>query len=122
MFSPSWATLRIVMNEQTNTTTASDTKLKPAEFASLWVKRLAGPAVTVFSCGLIIGLALTGLGLMGVSAVTWLLSGAGWFCGFGLLTGGMFLASAMVLFLGQLSRAGDALYRNCSQNKELKAA
>lgn len=122
MLSPSWATLRTVMNEPTNTTAASDTKPTTAELAALWARRLAGPMVTVFSCGLIIGLALTGLGLMGVSAVTWLLSGADWFCGFGLLTGGMFLASAMVLFLGQLSRAGDALYRNCRQNKELRAA
>lgn len=115
--------LRSVMNETTNPTTSPiDPKQSAAEFASLWAKRLAGPAVTVFSCGLIIGLALTGLGLMGISAVTWLFSGADWFCGIGLLTGGMFLASAMVLFLGQLSKAGDALYRNCRQKRELKAA
>lgn len=57
---------------------------------------------------------------MGISAVTWLLSGADWFCGIGLLTGGIFLASATALCLGQMSRAGDALYRNLAQQRKLK--
>ncbi|BDS08174.1 hypothetical protein NT6N_32140 [Oceaniferula spumae] len=100
------------MNESTNTNTVTETQPAVAELTTKWVKILAGPTVTLVSCGLIIGLALTGLALMGVSAVIWLLSGADWFCGFGLFTGGMFLASAMVLFLGQLTRAGDAIYRN----------
>ncbi|MBK1855120.1 hypothetical protein JO972_09130 [Verrucomicrobiaceae bacterium 5K15] len=99
------------MNEP-STTTSADLKPTAAEFATLWSQRLAGPAVTVFSYGLIIGLALTGLGVMAVSAITWLFSGADWFCGIGLLTGGIFLASASVLFLGQLTRTGEAISRN----------
>jgi len=123
MLSLSRSMLCNVMNETTKTSTPSqDTKTNAAEIASCWANRIAGPAVTMISCGLIIGLALTGLALMGISAATWLLSGADWFCGIGLLTGGLFLSSATVLFLGQLSRAGDAIYRNSRLKKKLQSA
>lgn len=109
------------MNETNdNKTTSDSTKQSTSEIASGWAGMLAGPAVTTLSCMLICGLALTGMALMGISAATWLLSGAGWFCGFGLFTGGLFLASATVLFLGQLTRAGDAIYRNNRDKKKLK--
>ena len=91
-----------------------------SEIAACWSGKLGGPALTLCSFGLTIGLAVTGLVVMGVSAVTWLFSGADWFCGLGLLTGGMFLASATALCLGQMSRTGDALYRNLRQKKALK--
>lgn len=102
--------LRGVMSEPNNTTTPSAPAPSPAKLVSVWTKRLAGPLLTLFGCGLITGLALSGLGLMALSAAAWLYSGAGWFCGIGLLTGGMFFASAMALALGQLSKICDTLY------------
>lgn len=76
------------------------------------VRKWSGPAVSVVSYGLIIGFALSGLGIMGISALVWIIFGTSLFSGFGLLTGGMFLSAATALFLGRLAKAGDALYRN----------
>ncbi len=73
--------------------------------------RWAGPAVSIISYGLIVGFALSGIAVMAVSALVWLLSNAGWFAGFGLLTGGIFLSAATALFLGKLTKAGDSLYQ-----------
>ena len=109
------------MNETNHTeTTSLSPKQTIGTIASGWLGIIASPAVATLSFFLIAGLALSGMGLMGISAITWLLSGADWFCGIGLLTGGVFLASATVLCLGQLSRAGDALYRKAYRNKKLQ--
>ena len=86
------------------------------------VRKWSGPAVSVMSYGLIIGFALSGLGIMGVSALAWMIFGTSLFSGFGLLTGGLFLSAATALFLGKLAKAGDALYRNRAKHLPAKAA
>lgn len=109
------------MNEPNTPPTPLHTQ-KPrfSDIASYWSDKLGGPILTLCSLGLIIGLAITGIGLMGIAAITWLLSSADWFSGIALLTGGMFLASATALCLGQMSRAGDTLYRNLAQKRKFK--
>jgi hypothetical protein len=74
--------------------------------------RWAGPAVSIISYGLIIGFALSGIALMTVSALVWIVFHTSWFAGFGLLTGGVFLSAATAHFLGKLTNAGDSLYQN----------
>ncbi|MGB0990928.1 MAG: hypothetical protein ACPG32_00490 [Akkermansiaceae bacterium] len=90
-------------------TTPADTNTKPL-LTRGQLARMAAPAISLLGYGLIIGLAVTGIGAMAISGIVWLISSAGWFCGFGLLTGGMFLAAATALFLGKLTRAERALY------------
>ena len=109
------------MNE-TNMNTPQENQPALTKEVILWAGQLAAPAITLLGSGLIIGLALTGIGLMAISTLTWLFSGAGWFCGIGLLTGGMFLASATALCLGQLSHARDLIYENLKQNKKQQTA
>ena len=86
------------------------------------VTKWSGPAVSVVSYGLIIGFALSGLGIMGVSALVWVVFGTSLFSGFGLLTGGIFLSAATALFLGKLMKAGDALYSQRNQQQSTEAA
>lgn len=109
--------LHSVMNE-TKTISSQENQPRLSNIAAGWAGQLAGPAVILFSSGLIIGLALIGIGVMGISAITWLFSGAGWFCGISLLTGGMFLATATALSLSQLSRARDIIYENLKQQQK----
>ncbi len=109
------ATVSNVMNEQTTANNdhpvinqcATQTKR-----AATRVKGWGGPAISVISYGLIIGFALTGIGVMMLSSLVWLLFGISSFSGFGLLTGGLFLSAATALFLGKLTKAGDSLYAN----------
>ena len=103
------------MNEQTTPTNdhpVIDQCATQAKRAVTRTKGWGGPAISVISYGLIIGFALSGIGVMMVSALVWLLFGVGSFSGFGLLTGGIFLSAATALFLGKLTKAGDALYLN----------
>lgn len=93
------------MNE--NKTATNDILHKCTTQAKHW----AGPAISVICYGLIIGFALSGIGVMMLSALVWLLFGVSSFSGFGLLTGGVFLSAATALFLGKLTKTGDALYR-----------
>lgn len=81
------------------------------------VRKWSGPAVSVASYGLILAFALTGLAVMGISALVWVVCDTGLFSGFGLLTGGLFLSSATALFLGKLTKAGDALYRKSGKRQ-----
>ena len=67
-----------------------------------------------------LGLALTGLVVIAVSTIAWLLSGDGWLPGIGLLTGGMLLTSATALCLGQMSHTCDTLYLNLSQQRMIQ--
>ncbi|MFK7909461.1 MAG: hypothetical protein AB8F34_02545 [Akkermansiaceae bacterium] len=76
------------------------------------VRKWSGPAVSVVSYGLIIGFALSGLGIMGMSALVWVIFNTSLFSGFGLLTGGLLLSAATAIFLGKLTKAGDELYRS----------
>ena len=99
--------LRSVMNKKPN-----EQHVKLVGQTTSIVKKWSGPAVSVISYGLIIGFALSGIGVMGASAFAWLFFHSGWFAGFGLLTGGVFLSVATALFLGKLTKAGDALYQN----------
>lgn len=75
------------------------------------VKGWAGPAVSLVSYGLIVGFALSGLAIMALSALIWVFFNTSLFSGFGLLTGGIFLSAATALFLGRLTKTGDAIYR-----------
>jgi len=86
------------------------------------VTKWSGPAISVMSYGLIIGFALSGIGVMGFSALVWIIFGTSLFSGFGLLTGGMFLSAATALFLGKLMKAGDAMYNKRSQQHSAKVA
>ncbi len=106
------------MNEQTTSTNEKndhpviDQCANRAKKAATRVKGWGGPAISIISYGLIIGFALSGIGVMMVSSLVWLLFGVSSFSGFGLLTGGLFLSAATALFLGKLTKAGDALYQN----------
>ncbi|MCP5537832.1 MAG: hypothetical protein H7A51_16560 [Akkermansiaceae bacterium] len=103
------------MNEQTTSTNdhpVIDQCATQAKKAATRVKGWGGPAISIISYGLIIGFALSGLGMMMLSALAWLLFGVGSFSGFGLLTGGIFLSAATAIFLGKLAKAGDALHQN----------
>lgn len=86
------------------------------------VNKWSGPAISVMSYGLIIGFALSGLGIMGISALVWIIFGTSLFSGFGLLTGGIFLSAATALFLGKLMKAGDALYSRRTPPPSTEAA
>ena len=113
------------MNETQSTNTDNQQGCHPvidqcAEQAKNVAQRIRGwgaPALSVLSYGLIIGFALSGIGIMGISALVWLLFSTSLFSGFGLLTGGLFLSAATAIFLGKLAKAGDALYsrRHCQQ-------
>lgn len=85
------------------------------------VRKWGGPAVSFVSYGLIVGFALSGIGIMGISALLWAILDTGWFAGFGLLTGGVFLSAATALFLGKLAKTGDALYRNREKHQPAEA-
>lgn len=85
------------------------------------VRKWSGPAVSVMSYGLIIGFALSGLGIMGISALVWVIFNTSLFSGFGLLTGGLFLSAATALFLGKLTKTGDDLYRKHEKQQTAKA-
>lgn len=106
------------MNEQTTTTNeqndhpAIDQCATQAKRAATRIKGWGGPVISIISYGLIIGFALSGIGVMMLSALVWLLFGISSFSGFGLLTGGLFLSAATALFLGKLTTAGDSLYAN----------
>ncbi len=105
------------MNEQTTSTTKQDHPVidqcaNQAKRAATRVKDWGGPAVSIISYGFIIGFALSGIGVMALSALVCLIFGVSSFSGFGLLTGGLFLSAASALFLGKLTKAGDALYQN----------
>jgi len=105
-YSSDTATLRTVMNEPNQIN--QEVINKCATHANRW----AGPAVSIISYGLIIGFALSGIAVMAVSALVWLVFNTSWFAGFGLLTGGVFLSAATALFLGKLTKVGDSLYQN----------
>lgn len=103
------------MNEQTisnNDHPVIDQCADHAKRAATRVQGWGGPAISIISYGLIIGFALSGIGVMMISALIWLLFDIGWFSGFGLLTGGVFLSAAIAIFLGKLAKAGDALHQN----------
>jgi len=106
------------MNEQTRSTTDKhdhpviDQCAKQAKRAATRVKGWGGPAISIISYGFVIGFALSGIGMMILSSLLWLIFGVSSFSGFGLLTGGLFLSAATALFLGKLTKAGDALYQN----------
>lgn len=106
------------MNKQTTSTNNNndhpiiDQCAQQAKRAATHVKNCGGPAISIISYGLIIGFALSGIGVMMLSSLAWLLFGVGSFSGFGLLTGGLFLSAATSLFLGKLTKAGDAIYQN----------
>lgn len=57
------------------------------------------------------GLAFSGLGVMGFSLLMWLFSGLDTISGFGILTGGVFLSTATVLFFGRLLKEADSFQR-----------
>jgi len=86
---------------------------KTSHFISRW----SGPFVSFLSYGIILGLGLTGIGLMTVSAMIGLFFDSGSASGFGFLTGGVFLAVGCTMILWKLSRALGLLYQIRQQAK-----
>lgn len=104
------------MNEPSSTQTSNDHPIidqcaNTAKQVSNRTQGWGGPAISLVSYGLIIGFALSGIAIMGLSSLVWLVFNTSLFSGFGLLTGGILLSAATALFLGKLTKAGDALYR-----------
>jgi hypothetical protein len=85
------------------------------------LRKWSGPAVSMISYGVIIGFALSGLGIMGMSALMWLLFSTSLFSGFGLLTGGLFLCAATAMFLSKLGKASEMLHGKSEKQQAAKA-
>ena len=79
---------------------------------------MLAPILSVLNYGLIAGFALTGLGIMALSALVWAIFSSSVFSGFGLLTGGILLVCGFGLFLGKLAKTEDALYDNLNREKK----
>jgi len=84
---------------------------------SHFISRWSGPFVSFLSYGIILGLGLTGIGLMTVSAMIGLFFDSGRASGFGFLTGGVFLAVGCTMILWKLTRALGLLYQIRQQAK-----
>ena len=73
------------------------------------INKWSSIAVQTIGYLFIIGFALTGVGIMFISLLTWIVSDISWMAGFGMITGAIFLSCAATLFIGKLMKDGDAL-------------
>jgi len=85
------------------------TKEKRISKISQFITKWGAPLVHVFSYGLILGLAATGIGLMACSMLAGLILGSGLLSGFGFLTGGVIFTAGCSLVLWKLNRELEAL-------------
>lgn len=99
------------MNEPSHTPTANEKHIQLVSQTSTLISRWSGPLVSLLSYGLILGLALTGIALMMISAMIGLFFDSGSSSGFGFLTGGIFLAAGCGMILWKLTRALSLLYQ-----------
>ena len=79
------------------------------------ISKWAGIVIPVIGYLVITGFALTGLGIIGFSLLTWIITDMTWVGGFGLLTGGLFLSTATVLFIGKLIKDGERIQKRYFQ-------
>lgn len=105
------------MNEQPNQTPQSDKQpnnekiVVVANQTSRFISRWGGPFLSMISYGIILGLGLTGIGLMIISAMISMFFDAGSSSGFTFLTGGIFLTAGCSMILWKLTRALRLLYQ-----------
>ncbi len=90
------------MDEQ-NKQTALETPVELVTKTSRIISRWSGPLASLISYGLILGLAATGLGVMALGTMVGIFFGSATLGGFGLLTGGIFLATGCALMLWKLT-------------------
>lgn len=105
------ATFRSVMNEPNHTPPTDEKHIKLISQTSALLSRWSGPFVSLLSYGLILGLALTGISLMMISAMIGLFFNSELSSGFGFLTGGILLATGCGMILWKLTRALSLLYQ-----------
>ncbi len=74
-------------------------------------KRYTPQLIQTLSHLLLIGFALSGVAVMILSLISWLIMRDSWMAGFALVTGGILLSSATTLIIGKLSKCGDNLQR-----------
>ena len=106
------------MNEPTQNQNppVNETHVKLVSRTSTLISRYSGPFVSLLSYGLILGLGITGISLMIISAMIGLFFDAS-SSGFGFLTGGIFLTTGCPLILWKLTRALGLLYQIRQQVK-----
>lgn len=75
------------------------------------INQWSGVATQIIGYLLIIGFALSGILIMIISLLTWMISDVSWMAGFGLMTGGIFLSCSITLIVGKLIKDGDTLQR-----------
>lgn len=98
-----------VMNEQN--------KEKYSVKISQIIIKWGGLAVSLFSYGLILGLAGAGLGLMTISTLFALLFDSGFFSGFGFLSGAVIFTAGGSLFLWKAIRELENLYQHVKKTE-----
>lgn len=91
--------------------TVNNKQVEILSHTSHFISRWSGPFISFLSYGLILGLGITGIGLMIISAMIGLFFDAGSSSGFGFLTGGLFLAVGCGMILWKLTRALGLLYQ-----------
>lgn len=109
------------MNEQpqpNNTPLANPKHVEFVSQASTFVSRWSGPFVSLLSYSLILGLGITGIGLMTISALIGLFLDSGSSSGFGFLTGGLLLTAGCCMILWKLTKALGLLYQIRQQAKK----
>lgn len=98
-----------VMNEQN--------KEKYSAKISQIIIKWGGPMVSLFSYGLILGLAGSGLALMAVSMLFALLFDSGFFSGFGFLSGAVIFTAGGSLFLWKAIRELESFYQRLEKSE-----
>ena len=96
---------------ETTDNTINSKHAKQLKNTTLFVSRWSGPFVSVLSYSLILGIGITGVAIMIISAMVGLFIDAGSSSGFGFLTGGIFLALGCSMILWELTRALGLLYQ-----------
>ena len=97
------------------TTTVNEKHVALVSKTSDFITRWRAPFVSLLSYGLILGLAATGMTLMGISAIIGLFFDTTTHSGFGFLTGGVFLAVSCTMTLWKMTHTLKIL--NDQKNK-----